>query len=181
VRTVALANLTTVGGAVQLTNMGYLTASAISAGLPQLQSIQGQFYMSAVSWSGMWSQSALVLPELRSVGSWSVRQTVVSVVSCPLLTTINGAFSWYRLPFVRGLNFPSLTTIAGQLSLNQMDRLTNLCHFASIPSTSNVAGGFFVGPPPPPPPLVRMPLWLRLSECAACRVSPILCVAACTE
>mmetsp|Transcript_31795 Transcript_31795/g.95555 ORF Transcript_31795/g.95555 Transcript_31795/m.95555 type:complete len:1899 (+) Transcript_31795:340-6036(+) len=129
----SLVNLTSVGGSLTLQSLPYLTGGAVSAGLPELRSVTGRLYMNYISWRGTQARSGLVLPELRTVGSWSTRQSMVSVVSCPLLAAVtSGAFTWYYLPNVHGLDFPSLSLVAGRITMARLDVLANLCHFTSL-------------------------------------------------
>eukprot|EP00038_Savillea_parva_P030715 m.79625 g.79625 ORF g.79625 m.79625 type:complete len:2295 (+) comp9306_c0_seq2:357-7241(+) len=135
VRSLDFGNLETVGGALTLRLMSYLTASAISAGFPDLTTVGGALTLYRVSWSGVQSRSALVLPELTTVGSWSVNQLAVSAIACPSLTTVSGGFSFTSLPVVHGLDFPLLTSVSGRITINSLGILSNLCHFNALTAT----------------------------------------------
>ena len=72
----------------------FLSAAAVTAGFPNIETITGEFYTYMFSFSGAARTSVLSLPSLASVGSWYFYRNYVTAVSCESLETVGGRFFW---------------------------------------------------------------------------------------
>jgi len=122
-------------------NLRALTGSALSDSFPQLLTVADEVIMQTISVTGATAdiQTALVLPQLRSIGSLYMRDMRVTAVLMPSLQTIGGTgqqglFFFQDLQYVRNLGFPSLTSLSGRMQLINLLVLANLCNVA-LPAT----------------------------------------------
>jgi hypothetical protein len=132
VTSVAFGALRTVNGSLTTRVMRSVGGSVWSTAFGQLVTVQGRLQFWATSQSGASARSALVLPQLRSVGSFWLRETNCLSFTAPVLASIGGVgqsgeFYFFRHPLVTALHFPSLASVSGQITFQNMNMLTNLC------------------------------------------------------
>jgi hypothetical protein len=133
VTSVAFGALRTVNGSLTTRVMRSVGGSVWSTAFGQLVTVQGRLQFWATSQSGASARSALVLPQLRSVGTFYIREISCATISAPVLATIGtmqgqqGRLDLSNLPFTRSLDFPSLTNVTGQIVLNNLATLGTVC------------------------------------------------------
>lgn len=86
--------------------------------------------------------SELVLPALRSVGSFYVDQNKYSMISLPTLTEMtSGGITLWNTVQLRHFDMVSLEDMEGDFRINNVPALSSLCHF-NLPASGRGGSRF---------------------------------------
>lgn len=148
--------LTSINGTFSLSQLQYLSATAITNGFPWLQTVQGTFSLNNPGYRLPRNtiRAPLSLPQLRTIGGWYARNVRVSSVSLPALTSVgglagqSGTFYWNSLPYLRAIHVPSLSVVTGRISIISTPGLTTLCHMGNLQESGYQTSSSVSGIPP---------------------------------
>ena len=134
-------SLTSINGSMAMYNIRVLTPAALSNSFSALQTVADEVIIQTLGVAGAAAdiQTALVLPQLTSIGSLYMRDMRATVVSMPALQTIGGTgqqglFFFQDMQYVRSLDFPSLASVSGRMQLINLLVIANLCQLG-LPAT----------------------------------------------
>jgi hypothetical protein len=174
VTTLDFTALTQVTGFVLLQNMAQTSGGAVSAGFAVIRTVGGMLRFRGISSRGTLARTTIELDTLVSCGGMDIYQIGSSQVSFPLLSSIAGTLNFYNCGNLQILDFPSLATLSGRMSLTAMP-LSNLCRFVSLSASgyTSTQSIFFYHSLPN---LVQMPAWMAQSGnragMAICSLAP---------
>jgi hypothetical protein len=153
--TALFSRLAQVNGSLVITSAIRLSGASIGAGFSALATVRDELQFGTFSRTGTTARTPLMLPQLQSVGSWSVRSSYITSFAAPLLESVGGqgqtgTFAWSSLPYVSNLAFPRLATVGGQITISSLTRLSTLCEIGLL-RVGYLSRQQACYPPPSPP------------------------------
>ena len=98
-------------------------------GFSALETVGGAIFMRQISMSGTSRESDMVFPKLKSVGSMHIRESGLRSLSFSRLESVDTSLNLIRLTGVQQVDFPSITSVGGTISFDQLNILSSLCLF----------------------------------------------------
>lgn len=169
VRIMDFGSLATVNGSFSMQRLYYVTGDTMTGAFQSLSAIDGRLDLYFISWSASLRQSVMTFPLLESVGDLRCRYSYITTVHTPLLRSVGDEIYFYYMPYLRSLNFESLSFVGGRMKIDYCNNIANLCQVGLTQTGYNTSENVVISRSIH---LTQVPAWIianaSLTDATAC-------------